>query len=386
VEEAAFREADVVVLGGGPAGSTCASALAAWGFSVILAERRLSGGDKLCGGCLSAKTLRLLSEEMGLSSGALASEGILEAAPGTFAFAYGLGDSFEERIDPPLHFIHRGRYDAFLRERSRRLGVVVTETTALHADPSSGTVRLAGGGFLRGRFLVGADGTHGPSGKALATVFPERSRRPSAFALQVIIPRPAWPEGPGHPCIFWNVPSGGYGWLFPGRTRLLAGLGGEGKPSSWSRYPALLRDLLRRVGAPPPEPGTFRGAFVPLAGERRKGSLQIPSGRERLLLVGDAAGFVHPVTGEGVFYAHLSGLCAARSIAAALAERANPLERYETSLAGMHDEFARTTRAKCWLHLPLGPLGKPLFRAAFRLGGASFVRAVHWGAPFIPEK
>lgn len=386
MEEAAFREADVVVLGGGPAGSTCASALAACGFSVILAERRLSGGDKLCGGCLSAKTLRLLSEEMGLSSGALASEGILEAAPGTFAFAYGLGDSFEERIDPPLHFVHRGRYDAFLRERSRRLGVVVTETTALHADPSSGTVRLAGGGFLRGRFLVGADGTQGPSRKPLAAVLPEDNRRPSAFALQVIIPRPAWPEGPGHPCIFWNIPSGGYGWLFPGRTRLLAGLGGEGKPSSWSRYPALLRDLLRRVGAPPPTPGTFRGAFVPLAGERRKGSLQIPSGKERLLLVGDAAGFVHPVTGEGVFYAHLSGLCAARSIAAALAERANPLERYETSLAGMHAEFARTTRAKCWLHLPLGPLGKSLFRAAFRLGGASFVRAVHWGAPFIPEK
>jgi hypothetical protein len=52
----------------------------------------------------------------------------------------------------------------------------------------------------------------------------------------------------------------------------------------------------------------------------------------------------------------------------------------------MRAEFARTTRAKCWLHLPLGPLGKLLFRAAFRLGGASFVRAVHWGAPFIPEE
>jgi hypothetical protein len=69
-----------------------------------------------------------------------------------------------------------------------------------------------------------------------------------------------------------------------------------------------------------------------------------------------------------------------------LAERANLHERYETSLAGMHAEFARATRAKCWPPLSLGPLGKSLLHATFRLCGAFFVRAMCWGAPFIPEK
>jgi flavin-dependent dehydrogenase len=100
-----------------------------------------------------------------------------------------------------------------------------------------------------------------------------------------------------------------------------------------------------------------------------------------MLLCGDAAGLVHPLTGEGIPYALESGLAAGEASLRGLSEgpeaaRADYRERLGRRIL---PELLRCRRGRGLFFLDLGPLSPPLFRLAFRLRGPRFERALHWG-------
>ena len=144
------------------------------------------------------------------------------------------------------------------------------------------------------------------------------------------VPRAAFHRQPEKPEIYFRIARWGYGWLFPKRDCLTIGLAGlVGKNSNLK---ALFIDFAKQLnqGCLPSAP--WKGHPIPFGNYRRR------PGRDNVLLAGDAAGLVEPVTGEGIAFAMESGRCAAKAVIAA-AKRGQPASALSLYLP----EYSRIT-------------------------------------------
>jgi flavin-dependent dehydrogenase len=198
-----------------------------------------------------------------------------------------------------------------------------------------GAVLLEGGERVAARIVIGADGAAGVAARALHG----RAFDPAevAFALETEAP-------PGRDAaveIDLTAAAWGYGWAFPKTGGLTVGLGGV-----QARNP----DLPARMAAYAARHGAAglrcKGAFIP--------SGRVVPGRGAVLLAGDAAGTVDPVTGEGIAWAidggHRAGLAAVAALAAGRPERAAALHWRAT--ARMRRELARARWLAQVVHRP----------------------------------
>jgi len=148
---------------------------------------------------------------------------------------------------------------------------------------------------------------------------------------------------------FATVP-GGYAWIFPKGDHANVGVGG------WGREGANLRDHLSRLcgqyGIPADAVSGTRGYRLPLRDPRS------PVASERALVIGDAAGLVDPMSGDGMFEAFMSSHLASRAIADLLDGRATSVQPYQARLNGQLNRH----RAISWA-------GKLLFDETPRLAG-----------------
>ncbi len=368
----------MLVVGGGPAGSAAAFAASRGGGRVLLLDREDFPRPKLCGGALTAKALRLLEEHLGLTPETLRSQGALRGEADRFEFFWKRDPVHAGPIRPSLRFADRARLDDLLLRRAREAGAEVRTGTGVRSvDPRSGTVRTDSGETLRGRRIVGADGAVGPCGRAARFAFPGGADPLTrlCFALEALVPREHFREFPAAPRLHWGLPREGYAWVFPRGTEALVGLGGA-RREEWPRYPALLREFCAALLHPSVPPPRARGALIPSGLHPAE-----PEGVGVMLLCGDAAGLVHPLTGEGIPYALESGLAAGEASLRGLSEgpeaaRADYRERLGRRIL---PELLRCRRGRGLFFLDLGPLSPPLFRLAFRLRGPRFERALHWG-------
>ena len=114
------------------------------------------------------------------------------------------------------------------------------------------------------------------------------------------------------PRIYLGVVNIGYGWIFPNRNKAIVGLGGLIKKENFIEK---FRSFVSKFGLKSLR--EIKGHLVPYGNFIEKPVFG------NTLLVGDAAGFANPLTGEGIFYAHKSGELAARSIYFHLKENQN---------------------------------------------------------------
>jgi len=307
---------DAIVVGAGPAGSATAIRLAREGARVLLADRAQFPRDKPCGGGVTGRAVRELP---------CAIDPVVEDVVRTLEVRLRYRKRFERRTERPLVLMtRRRRLDAFLAEQAAAAGAdfrdgVTVEGLTMGPDGAELTV---GGSRVGASAIVGADGVNGTlaraSGLGGGIVY--------GIALEGNGPLPAGQQG--RATIELGVVPGGYGWVFPKDGHANYGVGG------WASEGPRLREHLQRLCA---AHHVDLSSLTDLHGRRLPIRRTSAARRGPVLLVGDAAGLVDPLSGDGIYEA----LVSARLAAAAILE--GRLENYESELQAALGRFAATS-------------------------------------------
>jgi geranylgeranyl reductase family protein len=292
------------VVGGGPAGSSAAFVLASAGIRVCLIDRSRFPRDKLCGGLLTQRSKKLFESIFHADW----SPAIHAVSPGA-KFFYRTRLLREVSNYKNLCFTARRDFDAFLLDLARQRGAQIMEGGRVTSvDVANSTLTLASGSRLNYSFLIGADGVNSLVAKV---VFSRSfSQRTIGFGLEMEVPISTENPPVAAPEIYFGLIDWGYAWVFPKRTTVTAGIGGLWRKNP-DLPPAFKKFLCQRFGQIPA--AAIKGHYVPFGDFR-----PIP-GQGLILLCGDAAGLVDPITGEGIAYAMQSGSFAAEAVREALA-------------------------------------------------------------------
>jgi len=289
---------DAVIIGGGPAGAACAISLQKQGVSNLILEQRSFPRRKTCGGLMTEKTCRLLTE-------------LLEEAaiPGVFCDRSQIvelhgkdGRLTRSQVERPLRSVRRITFDNALIERYRALGGTVLENQRRYKIATDKKrIVLENGDVIVYKHLVAADGALSRSRAVLGCKQPQLG-----FCLETYVPKRELPQIDAVQIHFSIVPRG-YLWVFPSGEELCIGLGGVYQKGT--DYRAILHSFLTARGLDPAAYQVF-GAFVPIGKP-----VSQKNASESVMLIGDAGGFVDPMYGEGLYFALSTGLAAAEAIA-----------------------------------------------------------------------
>jgi geranylgeranyl reductase family protein len=366
---------DVVVAGAGPTGAAAAAVLAGQGLSVALLDRAEHPRPKLCGGLLTAKTVEALSRIFGLGVFDLAGPGGLFHQTPEYVFQHQGRTLLSGSAAEPFCFVDRPRFDALLVNVAVARGADYLPDRAVEScDAASGLVRVRGGEAFAGRFVIGADGANSVARRALRV---DRTAwgRNLAAAIEVELPVGS---GPGQfprqvsvPELHVGAPKAGYGWVFPGPRGPKVGICGLRRAER--DFGAVFLDFLRLLGVPEPEGVALHGHPLPYGN-----ALEQPASG-RLLLAGDAGGFVEPLFGEGIFYALATGAHAASAILCGLRGGEQQAEQeYQRLLAcTVRPELLWSNRLRWLLFGAMQNLGPGPIRGFVKTAPAALAQMVH---------
>jgi geranylgeranyl reductase family protein len=377
---------DVVVVGAGPAGSSCAYWLADAGWDVAVVEKKQFPRVKTCGDGLTPRAVRQLAD-MGL-------EGALAGAHRYGGLrAYGFGQSIEMAWPAHPHFpsygytITRHDLDGLVAERAVKAGATLLsntevvapligaaarpgsapgsgssfpvldgvtikekDATEMDADAKPGGGKAGGTRELRARYVVVADGSNSRIGRMLGTA--RRRDYPLGMALR------GYYTSPRHADDFIEshldirdaegnvVP--GYGWIFPlGDGRVNVGVGLLSTDHRWKGINTT--HLMDAFVAFAPESWDLRPETClgpPTGGKLPMGLSVGPRAGGNVILAGDAAGTINPFNGEGIAYGYETGRLAAAALGHALSgEGSGALTGYDQRLQAAYGPYYKVARA-----------------------------------------
>jgi geranylgeranyl reductase family protein len=314
---------DVLVVGAGPAGSATALRLARSGAKVLLADKARFPRDKPCGGGLTGRALKHAPCPV---------DPVVEHVVDRFRIRLRYGRSFERRHPEPLVLMtQRRRLDLHLVEQAVGSGVAFRDgvrVTEVEGGQTHVDARV-GGEHVSADVLVGADGANGVVARAAGL----GREIVHGVALEGNVSYEAIDERryEATAAIELGVVPGGYGWVFPKGDHANVGVGGWG--SAGPRLRADLGRLAERHGVAPEALRDVRGHRLPMR------PLGTAPSSGRILLVGDAAGLVDPLSGDGIYEAFVSARLAARAILD------DALETYADRLASALDHHASASWA-----------------------------------------
>lgn len=306
-------DCDVLVVGMGPGGAAAARVAAAAGLHTIAVDKRSEIGVPVqCAEFVPNPLMRTVHETL---SRVQEVSGMLTVLPSGAA---------EHSAFPGL-MIDRARFDQGLAELAEAAGATIWRRTQFRSwDGELAVVQRDGESIaLRPRFLLGADGPHSAVAAALGL-----ADQAVVFTRQYTVP--LLQEYFDTDIFLSDAFPGGYAWLFPRGAVANLGLGADRRFESNLKVPleTLHRQMQERgiVGA---EILGRTGGAIPVGGIR-------PMVHARALLLGDAAGLTHPITGAGIPAAVISGEAAGRATVAWLAGDTDALEEYAED---MTDQF-----------------------------------------------
>jgi geranylgeranyl reductase family protein len=288
---------DVVVVGGGPAGSTAARALAQGGARVCIVDKARFPRPKPCGGALSPRTL------LHLPSGV---EQVVRMKVRRAVFTFRSGKPFEVVSPVPMSYmVCREEFDAWLKAGAEDAGAAVREGVTVRTIEETGvgfTVR-AGAEAISATTVIGADGAN----SLVAAQFLPGRPTARCIALEAEVPQNGHDLGETAIVDVGAYP-GGYAWAFPKGDRVNVGVMLE-----YSRGRDLRTALANFVAGQPTLPAiaSAEQKAAPVAAPR---STPVPCARPGVMLVGDAAHLADAFLGEGIYYAVKSGVLAARAV------------------------------------------------------------------------
>jgi geranylgeranyl reductase family protein len=304
---------DVAVIGAGPAGSTTAYRLARAHARVLLLDKARFPRDKPCGGGLTMRAIRELPFSV---------EPVVEDRINRVRCRLHYSAVMEHESAEALCLMtQRRRLDAYLVEQAAEAGAEFRDGVRVSVE--SETKLRVDGEPIEVDAVIGADGANGGTARALAL----GGGIVNGVALEGNLPYERLPVDAwrGLLVLELGVVAGGYGWIFPKGDHVNVGVGGWGEEGPHLRRH--LRVLCEHYGIDVGLLTDVRGHRLPM---RRSATVLA---RGRALLVGDAAGLVDPVSGDGMYEAFVSSRLAAQQVIQLLAGRSAELSAYHPAIA-----------------------------------------------------
>jgi len=324
---------DVIVVGAGPAGSTAAKNLAEKGIKVLLLDKATFPRDKPCGGGLPTRVQKRFPYiEPFLNS----------VSYGTTMFSSSLRYKCDLIRDKPfLEMVLRKDFDYGLLSLAKKAGATFLggkSVVDIVVQKDKVSVMLEDGQTMETQMVIGSDGMH--------SVVAEKTNLSKKLEVLCISLMQEQPMTPKQLTTFFTKKRmiylfikahgiAGYAWVFPKKNSVNIGIGEFQSAVSKERPKIPLKETYEKFIATLQEkkllPADFpienlKGATLPIF------PLENTCG-DRVLLCGDAAGFINPITGEGIYYAMVSGQIAADVIAEGLSSHDLSyrfLSRYQT--------------------------------------------------------
>jgi geranylgeranyl reductase family protein len=337
---------DALIVGAGPAGCAAAYDLAKAGKRVLLLDRRTFPRHKACACGLTRKTLKALRYSV---------DPIVERVCREIVLQQHADEPKHREIrvrtrNPICAMAVRETFDAYCLNQTLAAGAQLRQIHSIqtiHETPDRIALTIlteSGPETLTAPILIGADGSNGQTRRLSQ---PEARWYTRGFALEATVPYTALTNLPAgtHPqeLVFDFAPlPGGYGWLFPKGDHINIGVGAFAPENPTLRDEEKLKQVTRtllnhytqqKLGLTPTH---ITGQHLGMGGHN-----YTPQGR--ILLVGDAAGLVDPLTGEGIHSAIVSGQAAAAAILSPSNE--NIAAKYATQLRPLQDTLAFSHRA-----------------------------------------
>ena len=300
----------VAILGGGPAGAFAAEQLASAGMDVLVFDEKLAW-EKPCGGGL---TYKAYSQYPFLIENSTPKRLIAET---TLAASY--GGEVSLKLDDPLLIYSRLDLNRMLLERAERAGAQIEKARVLEMSRYGQGWRLrTNSGMAHADFCIVATGAR----NALAEVGTELTPEDTMSALGYYVP------GDQNRIDIQFLPRlEGYIWVFPRCGHLSVGICGKGEPASSLRK--RLEQYLTERGIAW-KGAAFYSHLLPSLSAASWEKNRVAG--EGWMAVGDAAGLVDPVTGEGLYYAIRSADLAVRALLSEATEPAAKAGQYRQSL------------------------------------------------------
>jgi len=314
---------DVLIAGGGPAGSACAWKLRQSGLDVIVMDKATFPRDKVCAGWITPQVV----EDLEIDVDDYRRHRTFQPITGFRVGLIGRDEFVEVAYDQPVSFgIRRCEFDHYLLHRSLARLMLGQPASSIRRDGTEWIVNET----VRTRMLVGAGGHFCPVARTLTArgegaaliaaqevEFPIDPRASDLFAIAEEVPE-----------LYFCQDFKGYGWCFRKQGYLNVGFGrldSHGLPKQTAEFVEFLRQT-RRI---PGDAGwRWRGHAYLLAGETGRS----PVG-DAVMLIGDAAGLAYPQSGEGIRPAIESGLMAGSAILEAAGTYSRMrLQQYATDL------------------------------------------------------
>lgn len=307
---------DVAVVGSGPAGSSAACRLAKHGLDVALFEKASLPRYKTCGGGIVRRASKLLPVDIQHIVERDCHSAELHFVEQNLHFT-------TQRQEPIISMIMRQDFDFFLAAAAQRAGAsLFAPCEVLDISSDNGTVQLGTTeGAVKARFAIAADGAAGVVARKASRQAPQRVI--PALECEVHVHDSILERFSSARFDFGIVPNG-YAWVFPKKNHLSIGVLSTKKHSMNLRK--AITKYLQVLGIEAVDNMEQHGFMLPF-GRRARSFVH-----NRVLLVGDAAGFVDPLTCEGITYAIQSGQLAADAIAKSRLDGALVRDAYHKKL------------------------------------------------------
>ena len=322
-------DSSILVVGAGPAGATAARTLARAGVTVRLLDRSNFPRNKPCGGGISLRVLKrfpYLERELGRIATHRVARLHLEGPSGA--------STVIDAGEPAALMIRRVEFDELLVSLAVQAGAeLIAGAEIVQASSTDAGVDVVArdGRHFKAPIVIAADGVHSVVARRLginagwpaSSIALDMMEETSREALRHRDPSTLWvayghdPQGGRGASLAGprRAPEG-YAYMFPKRDHVNVGIGyvlSHYRTSIGTAPYDLQRGLVDQLRARAVIEGesvrhNFTPAFIPVAGPLRR------PGRGRVLLAGDAGGFVNAFTAEGIYYAMVSGELAAKSV------------------------------------------------------------------------
>jgi len=338
---------DLIVVGSGPAGASAARKAAHNGLKTLLIEKERIPRNKLCGGGVTPKVLKLFDFKL--------PDELVECAPRS-ARIHGGENCYRFQTDRTIVYMtSRSRFDAFLTERAIDAGAELKDGSPVYRIERTNACVEAKthSGSFRSKMLIGADGMGGPTasnGQLHDHWMPDEvvyAMESEAYVGEGAVEDFVGEEGFFD--IYFGVSPAGYGWVFPKDNHLTVGVGCRLSRLRDARalFDGFVKKIPQLEGYEIPRPMAH---LIPLGG-----ATKVPLLTDRILLAGDCAGFAEPLLGEGIYFSILGA-----QISAEVAAEACRSERFDA-------EFLRTYQCRCRSEFGLD------FEVAFRAAGLTYL-------------
>ncbi len=286
---------DVIVVGAGPAGATLAYELAKRGIGVLVLEKGKLPRYKCCAGGVTSKAAKLLDFDIS----EVAEDVIYEVS-----FTFNLDSPYlGQHSQPLIYTVMRDVFDYFLVTRAQQLGAVLIDGQKVtQIQVSADWVEIStADNIFRSRLVVGADGAYSVVARELG--MGRSMEYVAGIESEVVVPEEEMAKWKSRVQIDLGCIPGGYAWVFPKRNHLSIGAGClASKARHLDRHHQKFLNSLS-IGS-----YTIARSSSHLIPTCTKGRLVW---QDKALLLGDAAGFTDPLTGEGIYNAIQSAQLAA---------------------------------------------------------------------------